>query len=124
MAHGLETRAPFLDKDLVEFVLGLPSRLRFANGELKHLLRRSCGDLWPEAVRQRSKQGFGAPIGNWVRRPDVQSLLRRVCSPSHPLATVLPGARSLGCRNPQRAWTVLCLGLWLERHTACLNHLS
>jgi len=42
MAHGLETRAPFLDVDLVERVLGIPWQLRFEGGELKHLLREAC----------------------------------------------------------------------------------
>jgi asparagine synthase (glutamine-hydrolysing) len=137
MAHGLETRAPFLDVDLVEFVLALPWRLRFTDetghGALKPLLRRACGDLWPEALRDRPKQGFGAPIWRWTRRPDVVALLRRVTGAGSPLTHLLPGAPAAlrpvieraGVDGPgedydwaaaQRAWSLLCLGLWLERH--------
>src|SRR5207247_6236169 len=68
MAHGLETRAPFLDVDLVEFVLNLPARLRFKGDSLKYFLRQACDDLWPESVRARPKQGFGAPIWSWMKR--------------------------------------------------------
>ncbi len=64
MAHGLETRAPFLDVDLAEFVLGLPATLRFRDPRLKGLLRAACGHLWPEPIRKRSKQGFGAPCAH------------------------------------------------------------
>jgi asparagine synthase (glutamine-hydrolysing) len=122
MAHGLETRAPFLDVDLVEFVWGLPWHLRFRDGSLKYLLREACADLWPEAVRNRSKQGFGAPVGSWIQRPDVQSLMKRLCAPNSPLMAVLPGARStLPGLNPQLSWTRLCLGLWLEKRSECLS---
>jgi len=125
MAHGLETRAPFLDVDLVEYVWGLPWHVRFREGTLKYLLREACDKLWPEDVRNRSKQGFGAPVGSWIQRPDVQSLMKRVCAPNSPLMAVLPGARSaLPGLNPQLSWSILCLGLWLEKRSECLNSLS
>ena len=73
MANSLESRAPFLDVDLVEFVLSLPSTLRFDGSTLKPIMRKACEDLWPPAIRKRSKQGFGAPIEHWLRRPDVSA---------------------------------------------------
>jgi asparagine synthase (glutamine-hydrolysing) len=130
MAHGLETRSPFLDVELAEFVLGLPWPLRFrsANGlTLKHLLRESCQDLWPPSVRSRGKQGFGAPVRHWLQQPTVDVLWRRVTGSSSPLAELLPGLRSaavLESLRPQRKWTLLCLGLWLERRAECLASLS
>ena len=138
MAHGLETRSPFLDVELAEFVLGLPWQLRFADvpGEetpagrprrLKGLLRAACQDLWPDSVRGRGKQGFGAPVRHWLQRPDVNALWERVTRASSALAAVLPGVRSESVREslrPQRKWTLLCLGLWLERRAECLASLS
>jgi asparagine synthase (glutamine-hydrolysing) len=123
MAHGLESRAPFLDVDLVEFVLGLPWQERFRDGQLKHLLRAACADLWPESVRGRGKMGFGAPIRHWLERPDVRRLLDRVTAADAPLAAVLPGAPdALPRLGHQQTWTLLCLGLWLERNRGCLSH--
>ena len=126
MAHGLETRSPLVDVELVEFVLGLPARLRFGGSSLKHLLRGACADLWPEAVKRRSKQGFGAPIAAWLQRPDVQQLAARVLDSRGPLADLLPGvlpARQRLERQPQTAWNLLCLGLWLERRSSWTSSL-
>jgi asparagine synthase (glutamine-hydrolysing) len=124
LAHGLETRAPFLDVDLVEFVWGLPWQLRFHQGQLKYLLREACQDLWPPTVQSRAKQGFGAPIWRWIKQPDVQSLWRRVGAPASPLVHLLPGLESARpSLKPQQVWTLLCLGLWLEKQPECLRHI-
>ena len=47
MAHGLEVRAPFLDGELVDFVLSMPTALRFDRQSSKSLLAAAVGDLWP-----------------------------------------------------------------------------
>lgn len=133
MAHSLEVRAPFLDVDLVQFVLGLPWRIRFKGGELKPLLKEACGSLWPKELAGREKQGFGGPIAHWIRRPEVLHLIRRVTSPGSPLLSLLPGAAAVldgtdGPRLPweeaQFRWGLLCLGLWLESRGNYLGGLS
>ncbi|MEM9021474.1 MAG: asparagine synthase (glutamine-hydrolyzing) [Planctomycetota bacterium] len=119
MAHGLETRSPFLDHELVEFVLSLPADLRLDQRRTKPLLRDSCGELWPSAVQSRGKQGFGAPVRNWLSRPGVDELWQRVTGKQSPLAQwfdgVIPWTND---PDPQRRWRVLSVGLWLEHHTA------
>ena len=122
MANSLETRAPFLDADLVEFVLSLPPDLRFHNRGLKNLMRKGCEDLWPAVVRQRSKQGFGAPVNHWLQRPDVKPLLAHVARADSPLHHLLPGAgQVIHSANPTLTWSLLTLGLWLEEHSECLS---
>lgn len=126
MAHGLETRSPFMDVELVEFVLSLPADVRFENDKLKSLLRRACQDLWPAAVRQRGKQGFGAPLAHWLQQGAVRELCRRIFRVGSPLLDLIPATRSLSVdakRHPQTVWNLLCLGLWLEKHAACLHRL-
>ena len=127
MAHGLETRSPFLDVELVEFVLSLPASVRFERGRPKSLLRRACEDLWPAPIRQRSKQGFGAPLANWLQQPAVQELRRRIFNNDSALIELLPAVRSLAPttkRHSQIGWNLLCLGLWLEKHSVGLKRLS
>jgi asparagine synthase (glutamine-hydrolysing) len=67
MAHSLEARAPFLDADLVSYVLGLPSNLKIRGKVTKYVLKRAVRKLLPHAVLARPKQGFRVPLPEWLR---------------------------------------------------------
>jgi asparagine synthase (glutamine-hydrolysing) len=119
MAHGLETRAPFLDRDLVEFALSLPATLKVKGSETKVLFKHALNRYWPLAVRNRKKLGFGSPYQSWLRLPEVQALAQRVFAEGSALRGLLPGFRPEAIvGRPYGAWTLLTLGLWLERHCA------
>ena len=116
MAHGLECRAPFLDRDLAEFVLGLPASLKVTERESKILFRETAAPLWPPAVRARKKHGFGAPYGAWLSFPAVRSLVAEVSRKGSRLRTLLPGLTDTSLSPPNyQSWMLLVLGLWLER---------
>jgi asparagine synthase (glutamine-hydrolysing) len=68
MLASLECRAPFLDHRLVEWALTIPPGLKLRGDRTKDFLKRAMADLLPEAILQRPKQGFGAPIDTWLRR--------------------------------------------------------
>jgi asparagine synthase (glutamine-hydrolysing) len=68
MAHALEARSPFLDREVVEFGAELPDRLRMRWGRGKLLLRRAMKGLLPASILARGKMGFGAPLGAWFRK--------------------------------------------------------
>jgi asparagine synthase (glutamine-hydrolysing) len=117
MAHGLETRAPFLDRDLVEFALALPASLKVDGDQNKLVLRAACERYWPAELHRRGKQGFGSPIAQWMVRPDVAALTRRVTGPGSKLRELLRGAPGdLLHERSYRAWIVMSLGAWLARH--------
>jgi asparagine synthase (glutamine-hydrolysing) len=117
MANGLEVRSPFLDRDLVEFIQTIPSALKVKDEKTKVLLRAVCGKYWPEEVRSRNKQGFGAPSTEWLKRSDVLQLVDRVFEFNSPLSRLLPGVgRHKKSENPYQTWILLVLGLWLEKH--------
>jgi asparagine synthase (glutamine-hydrolysing) len=67
MMHSLETRAVFLDNDLVAFCERLPNRFKFRNGERKYLLKQVARSLLPKAIVDRKKKGFGIPLAKWLR---------------------------------------------------------
>ena len=73
MACGLEVRAPFLDRPLVELAGRMPSTLKLKGWRTKHILKRALRGLVPDSILGRRKQGFGVPLGLWMRGP-----LRRV----------------------------------------------
>jgi asparagine synthase (glutamine-hydrolysing) len=69
MAVSLELRVPFLDHELVEYVLGLPAAEKKRYAGPKGLLVEACRDLLPPAVYQRPKRGFILPMRTWMLGP-------------------------------------------------------
>jgi asparagine synthase (glutamine-hydrolysing) len=69
MAVSLEMRVPFLDHQLVEYVLGLPAAVKKRYPGVKGLLVEACRDLLPASVYDRPKAGFVLPMKQWMRGP-------------------------------------------------------
>jgi asparagine synthase (glutamine-hydrolysing) len=67
MMCSLETRAVFLDNDVVDFCRRLPSRFKIRNGERKYLLKKVARSLLPGSIIDRKKKGFGIPLSKWLR---------------------------------------------------------
>jgi len=67
MAHSLELRAPFLDREVFRVARTLPVHAKIGNGTTKYVLRQAVKDLIPEAVTNRKKLGFPVPIRHWLR---------------------------------------------------------
>jgi asparagine synthase (glutamine-hydrolysing) len=66
MATSVEARVPFLDHKLVEFALGIPRNMKYRGGETKYILKRALRGIIPDRVINRKKEGFGAPINEWM----------------------------------------------------------
>ncbi len=123
MAHGLETRSPFLDTALLEFAVGLPDRFKISGGQTKFLLKRCFGDLLPKPIQRRGKMGFGVPLGTWFRgqwRAPLRDLLE---SPQARIGRYLEKERvSRLIRRHlqgqsdegQPLWLLLTLEIWLR----------
>jgi len=68
MAHSLELRVPFVDKEIVEYVERLPADLKIRNGSRKWLHRQVCRDFLPESILKRPKRGFAMNVvDEWFR---------------------------------------------------------
>ena len=68
MAHSLECRAPFLDHELVEFLLRLPWEYRLLDGVGKRLAKEAMKDGFPGGFLKRGKMGFSVPLARWFKR--------------------------------------------------------
>ena len=68
MFCGLEARVPFLDNELTDYVLGLPSSLKVRNGEKKYLLKKALKGIVPEEILHGKKKGFDVPYKEWLRK--------------------------------------------------------
>ncbi len=101
MAHGLETRLPFLDNDLVDFAMRLPVQMKVRNlketlrinenepgpknlkyyqrtGDGKVLLRKTLSKHVPHIVTEAAKQGFSAPDATWFRGESIDYVRTRL----------------------------------------------
>jgi asparagine synthase (glutamine-hydrolysing) len=123
MAVSLETRAPFLDRDVVEFAWSLPMHMKIRNGQGKWLLRQLLDRYVPRELVERPKMGFGIPLDAWLRGPLrdwAESLLaedrlrREGYLEPGPIRAVwkahLTGQASYG----YRLWSVLMFQAWLQ----------
>ena len=123
MAHGLEVRCPFLDRELAEFAFRLPSRARVRGFQLKRVLKQAVSDLLPKDLLHRPKQGFGIPLDRWFRddlAPLVDGTLGAPDSRvgdhvSHDAVRAILADHQRGAANHGHAlWTLLTLELFLR----------
>lgn len=124
MAHGLEVRCPFLDRELLEFTARLPPRMKARGMSLKRVLRAAVADLLPPEILRRGKRGFGVPLDRWFRE-DLRSYLdatlgNRDASVRRHLQGAgvdrLIAEHTSGARNHGHSlWTLLTLEVFLRR---------
>lgn len=69
MSVGLETRVPFLDRDVAEFSCRLPPEFKVRDGQGKWLVRQLLDRHVPRHLIDRPKTGFGIPLDDWLRGP-------------------------------------------------------
>ncbi len=121
MAASLELRVPFLDHDLVEYVLSLPADEKTRYGGVKGLLVESCRDLLPEAVYERPKMGFALPMDDWIRGPlaefSAEGLRLAEAAGLLPRAALDDLQRDFRVRalHWTRLWSVVVLGHYVSR---------
>ena len=78
MAHGVETRFPFLDHRLVELIFALPPDLKFRNGFTKWILRENYRSCIPEDILWRNgKTGFEPPQFEWMSDVRIQKEIKK-----------------------------------------------
>jgi asparagine synthase (glutamine-hydrolysing) len=80
MAHSIEGRVPFMDHELVEYVLRVPPKLKIRGGVCKYLLRRYAERMLPVEVTSRKKQPFYVPLENYFSQPAFQELMHDTLS--------------------------------------------
>lgn len=127
MAHGVESRAPFLRPSLIAHALALPESLRLRGTSGKWVLKQAARELLPRTILDRRKQGFSPPFSTWSRGP-LRGLVLDALSPARVArAGVLdPDAVQTVVREHLEAredrgrtlWTLLSLQSWAEHWVA------
>lgn len=109
MAHSLEARVPFLDREVYELASALPLGLRIRAGAKKRLLRKAIEPLVPRSIVHGPKRGFSIPAAAWLRG-ELQPMARDLLAPDV--------IRRQGVFSPEAVTDVL------ERHTSGREDLS
>ncbi len=123
MAHSLEARVPFTDRDLVTFLATVPADHKLRGLEKKRLLRRALCGLLPKPVLHKKKVGLEMPYAIWLRQ-ELCEFTEALLSPTRVRQTGLFDARALSrlWREHQRReadharalWGVINYLLWHE----------
>lgn len=77
MAHSLETRVPFLDYRLVEFMYGVHKDIKMKGYENKSILRNTIGKELPKSVLDGAKKGFNVPLRDWFMNENNQAFVTK-----------------------------------------------
>ncbi len=123
MLTSLESRAPFLNKEIWNFTSGLPESYLIKGWNKKYLLKESFKQYFPEDFLNKSKQGFGVPVGDWLRgylKPELKSYIEQEFLSkqgifnydeiNHLVNRHLEGKED----NTFRVWTFFCFQKWYK----------
>jgi len=123
MAHSIETRVPFLDHRLVEYAMKIPSSLKLKNGVTKYILKKAVEGIIPDEIIYRPKQGFNAPMTEWLRGPLEKYARDRIFNSrlkneklfNYEFINQLFERNAKGKNNGQLIWTILNFTIWWEK---------
>jgi asparagine synthase (glutamine-hydrolysing) len=118
MANSLELRSPFLDVDFASFCISLPASLKVTNTADKLILRKAYQDMWTKRIRSRNKQGFGAPVEQWLKKKSMISLKDRYFQKHQTIFSYLSFdvAKKHFFKDNYQTWILLVLSIWFEKN--------
>ncbi|CAN5477517.1 asparagine synthase (glutamine-hydrolyzing) [soil metagenome] len=123
MAHSIETRAPFMDYELVNLALSIPGRFKMMNGEPKYILKKSLESILPKEILYRKKMGFSVPLRQWaggMMTDYVESNMHEFCSNTGLFneAGLKKQVRQIRSGNQDTTndlWTIYFLMAWFKK---------
>ncbi len=118
MMHSIELRTPFLDKDLVEFCSMLPAKYKVDDKQTKIILRKAFGEKLTQNILTKKKQGFGAPISQWLRIPEMEDITKNILKNSSSKIFIKLDFQAVQrqLNYNYKHWSLLVLGIWMEEH--------
>ncbi|RUM57794.1 MAG: asparagine synthase (glutamine-hydrolyzing), partial [Nautilia sp.] len=115
MAHSIEARSPFLDKELVEFIFNLPENIR---GRKKSLIKKVASKYLPTEIINRRKKGFAYPFLEWLKEENEFSYIltinqkTKIFNENYLKEIVKSGHK----RYKQHIWTLYLFSRWVEKN--------
>ncbi len=121
MLNSLECRAPFLNRDLLQYTMSLPENYLMKRWNKKYLLKEAFKDAFPQGFLDKSKSGFGVPVGDWLReglRKELESYIeisflreQNIFKEDH-VITLVRNHLDRKVDNTFKVWTFFCFQKW------------
>ncbi|CAM3423437.1 asparagine synthase (glutamine-hydrolyzing) [Marinicrinis lubricantis] len=123
MAHSLELRVPFLDKELFELVRKIPAKYRISKGTTKYIFRKSMEGIIPDFILNRPKLGFPVPMRDWMKGQRGNQVMDTILSSEASaffhkgsVENLLKEHRDGSADHARKLWTLYMFALWHETY--------
>lgn len=119
MAHSLELRVPFLDKELYELTRRIPVQYRLAEGTTKYIFRKAMEGIIPDFILNRPKLGFPVPMRDWLRGDQGELMVEQIKASGIDSFINLATVEQMAARHrkgegdyARRLWVIYVFALW------------
>lgn len=123
MAHSLELRVPFLDKEVMKHAQGIPHEYKINGKNTKYVLREASRKTLPNEWADRIKLGFPVPIRFWLREEKYYNNVKEYFTSDYAaeffdrdkLLAMLEDHKNEKANNQRKIWTVYTFLVWYKR---------
>ncbi len=123
MAHSLELRVPFLDKEVMEMAEKIPHEYKVNEKDTKYVFRKAANKTLPDEWADRKKQGFPVPIRFWLREDKYYNIVKEYFTADYAgeffdkakILQLLDDHKAGKANNGRKVWTVFTFLVWYKR---------
>lgn len=124
MAHSLEVRVPFLDREVAKVAFSIPVKHRVDKHETKRYFRKAANEFMPDITAERKKLGFPIPVRNWLKEDKYYHLVKSTLTSKEAekffnvseLEKLLEDHYNGKVDNSRKVWTIYAFILWYQKH--------
>jgi asparagine synthase (glutamine-hydrolysing) len=123
MAHSLELRVPYLDREVAALSETIPDSLKYKDGKTKYILRKAFESILPKTTAERRKLGFPTPVKHWLKqKPDEirriifnNEYVKKYFDPA-PIEKLFADHASGRAENSRKIYVLLMLAIWYNQY--------
>jgi len=124
MAHSIELRVPFLDREVMKTASKVPGKYRVNDIDTKYAFRLAAGRALPEESANRKKLGFPVPIRHWIREEKYYVKIKSYFKSSQAaqffntqeIMTLLDEHYQGKANNARKVWTIFMFLIWYKKY--------
>ena len=124
MAHSIELRVPFLDREVMKTASKVPGKYRVNDIDTKYAFRLAAGRALPEESANRKKLGFPVPIRHWIREEKYYVIIKSYFTSSQAsqffntqeIMTLLDEHYQGKANNARKVWTIFMFLIWYKKY--------